>query len=254
MDITTHTPGSFCTAVLRTRDVERAAAFYSALVSWTVEEVPRTPGHRLLQFGGRTVASLHQIAEESDLWVPHVSVESVERTTADALALGATLVDTADIADLARLATLRDPEGALFGLWQPAPHHGAQLTEEVCSLWWIEVLSNDVASAREFYGRLFGWTSVDTSFEPFAAYTVFKRGDVQEGGILPIEAEWDASPTWNSIFAVDDCDATIERATWLGGSTVFVHTVPTAGRIGILRDPGGAGFVIRGPVPGHHSS
>jgi len=249
MDITSHTPGSFCTAVLRTRDVERAASFYNALVGWTIEEVPRTLGHRLLQVGGRTVASLHQIAEGSDLWVPHVSVESIERTTTDALALGATLVDTADISGLARLATLRDPEGALFGLWQPAPHHGAQLTEEVGSLWWIEVLSNNVACAREFYGRLFGWTSVDTSFEPFAAYTVFKRGEVQEGGILPIGHDWGVSPRWNSIFAVDDCNATIERAKPLGGSTQFVHTVPTAGRIGILSDPGGAAFVIRGPVP-----
>ena len=95
MDITTHTPGSFCTAVLRTRDLERAAAFYGALVGWTTQAVSGTPSHRLLQFDGRTVASLHQIAEGSDLWVPHVSVESVERITADAIALGATLVDTA---------------------------------------------------------------------------------------------------------------------------------------------------------------
>src|ERR1700730_151093 len=149
MDITTHMPGSFCTAVLRTRDVERAAAFYSALLGWTTQEVSGTSGHRLLQFRGKTVARLHQIAEGSDLWVPHVSVEGVERTTAVALALGATLMDTADVPGLARLATLRDPEGAQFGLWQPAPHQGAQLTEEVGSLWWIEVLSNDVAGARE---------------------------------------------------------------------------------------------------------
>ena len=111
------------------------------------------------------------------------------------------------------------------------------------------MLSRDVASAREFYGRLFGWTSVATSFEPFAAYTVFKRGDIQEGGILPIGRDWDVSPRWNSIFAVDDCNATIERAKPLGGSTIFVHTVPKAGRIGSLSDTGGAVFVIRGPVP-----
>jgi hypothetical protein len=229
--------------------MERAADFYRALVGWTTQEVSATSGHRLLQSGGRTVASLHQIAEGSDLWVPHVSVESVERTTADALTLGATLVDTANVPGLARLATLRDPEGALFGLWQPAPHQGAQFTEEVGSLWWLEVLSNDVGRARQFYGRLFGWTSVATSFEPFGAYTVFKRGDVQEGGILPIGPDWGVSPRWNSIFAVDDCDATIERAKPLGGSTIFVHTVPTAGRVGSLTDTGGAVFVIRGPVP-----
>jgi predicted enzyme related to lactoylglutathione lyase len=249
MDITTHTPGSFCTAVLHTADLERAAAFYNTLVGWTIRQASDAPGHRLVDFGGRTVASLHQVAEGSDVWVPHVSVESVERTTADALGLGAALVDTADVPGLARLATLRDPEGALFGLWQPNPHQGAQLTEEVGSLWWIELLSNDVAGARELYGRLFGWTCVDTSFEPFAAYTVFKRGDVQEGGILPIGPDWGVSPRWNAIFAVDDCDTTIERAKALGGSPIFVHTVPKAGRIGSLSDPGGAVFVIRGPVP-----
>jgi predicted enzyme related to lactoylglutathione lyase len=249
METTTPTPGSFCIAVLRTRDLERSAAFYSALVGWTADELPGTPDHRLLTFGGKTVASLQQITGVSDGWIPHVSVESIERTTADALTLGATLVDVTDVPGLARLATVRDPEGALFGLWQPAQHQGAQAMEEVGSLWWIEVLSNDVACAREFYGQLFGWASVETSFEPIAAYTVFKRGDVQEGGILPIGPDWEVSPAWNSIFAVADCDAALDRASALGGSVIFVHTVPKHGRIGSLRDPGGAVFVMRGPVP-----
>ena len=47
MDITTHTPGSFCTTVLRTADMKRAAAFYRVLAGWTTQEVPGTPGHRL---------------------------------------------------------------------------------------------------------------------------------------------------------------------------------------------------------------
>ena len=71
----------------------------------------------------------------------------------------------------------------------------------------------------------------------------------QEGGILPIGRDWGVSPRWNAIFAVDDCDVTIKRAKELGGSEIFVHTVPKAGRIGSLSDPGGAVFVIRGPVP-----
>ena len=249
MDSKSHLPGSFCTAVLRTRDPERAVAFYGALVGWTAREVPGTREQRLLQFEGKTVASVQPVADRNDLWVPHISVESAERTTADALSLGATVLDVINVPGLARLATLRDPEGAAFGLWQPAPHEGAQLTDEVGSVWWIEVLTHDPTAAREFYGRLFGWTSVDTSFEPFDTYTVFKRGDVQEGGLLQIGADWELSPRWNPIFAVSDCDATLERAKRLGGSTEFGHTVPTHGRVGSLNDPGGAVFVIRGPVP-----
>jgi predicted enzyme related to lactoylglutathione lyase len=240
--------GSFCTAVLFARDIDRAAGFYAQLVGWTTEEVAGTRSHRLLQSGGRIVASLHQIVQGNDIWVPHVSVSNVQSAVADARRLGATVEDTIEIPGLAKLATLHDPEGALFGMWEPAPHQGAQLTDEAGSLWWIEVLSNDVAGARDFYGRLFGWTSIDTSFEPFATYTVFRRGDVQEAGILPIGRDWDVSPRWNAIFAVSDCDATLERAKPLGGSTMFVHTVPKYGRIGSLSDSGGATFVIRGPV------
>ena len=240
--------GSFCTAVLYARDMDRATAFYAQLVGWTAEGVAGTRSHRLLQSGGRSVASLQHIVQGDDMWVPHVSVSNMQAALTNALTLGATLEDSIDIPDLAKLATLRDPEGALFGLWEPAPHQGAQLTDEVGSLWWIEVLSHDVARARDFYGRLFGWTSVDTSFEPFATYTVLKRGDVQEAGILPIGRDWDVSPRWNAIFAVSDCDAAIERAKLLGGSAMFVHTVPKYGRIGSLSDSGGATFVIRGPV------
>jgi len=164
------------------------------------------------------------------------------------VALGATVVDRADITGFARLATLRDPEGAQFGLWQPSGHQGAEVTEEVGSLWWIEVLTNNVAVARAFYCGLFGWTAVETSFAPFDLYVVFLRGDVQEGGLLPIGEGWELSPRWNSIFSVDDCDAMIDRACSLGGSTGFVHTVPKAGRGGSICDSGGAMFIMRGPA------
>src|SRR5262245_57252534 len=150
-------PGSFCTAVLRTRNLDRAAAFYASLIGWSFEPTASSPSHRLVRFGDKTVASLHMVADGADRWVPCVSVEDIDRTTEDARRLGAALVDAVDISGLARIATLSDPEGAVFGLWQPAPHQGAEMIDEVGSLWWIEVLSNSVAGARQFYRQLFGW-------------------------------------------------------------------------------------------------
>lgn len=137
------------------------------------------------------MASVDESEAESDAWLPHVSVESIDRTAEEGVKLGATVLGTADIPGLARLATIRDPEGAIFGLWQPGPHQGAQVTDETGSLWWIEVLSKDVAGALAFYERLFGWESVEISFAPFNSYFVFKRVGAQEGGILPIGDEWD---------------------------------------------------------------
>jgi len=243
-----HRPGSFCATVLRTRDPQCAAAFYNALGGWTIQPIAGTLQYFLMLFEGRAVACLQDVFEGEDQWVPHVSVADIDHTVTAAIALGGTLVDTSDVAGFARLATLRDQEGAHFGLWQPAPHQGAQMMDEVGSLWWLEVLARDVETARTFYGRLFDWQSYDTVFQPFHSYTVFKRGDIQEGGILKSDPEWNTPPLWNSIFSVDDCDATLEKACRLGGSTIFVHTVPTAGRIGGFIDPGGASLVIRGPI------
>jgi uncharacterized protein len=239
--------GSFCTAVLRTADAPRALAFYTALLGWTAR--PASPDHQFFQIDGQTVASVHAHTGGADRWVPHVSVTDIDAMAASAIALRATVVDQTDVAGVARLATVHDPEGAAFGLWQAASHEGAELVDRVGAIWWIELLSRDVAAARRFYGSLFGWGARETSFEPFDVYTVFTRGDQQEGGVLLIDPEWNVAPHWNAIVAVDDCDATLAAACELGGSAGFVHTVPEHGRIGGLYDARGAGLIVRGPIP-----
>ena len=146
-------PGSFCTSVLKTSDPDRAARFYTALLGWTTK--PATPDHTFLQFDGKTVASIQTIASGHDAWIPHVCVDALEQTTEAAKALGATLLNVTDVPGVARLATLRDREAAVFGLWQPDPHGGAEQTDVVGSIWWIEVLARDPRIARDFYGGLF---------------------------------------------------------------------------------------------------
>jgi predicted enzyme related to lactoylglutathione lyase len=247
MVVASHSPGSVCTSLLRTRDIERATAFYSRLMGWTARETGA--GHRFFASQGRVVASVLQVEGDSDDWVPQVLVTDVERSVADAEKLGATPIDIVNIDGVARTATVRDAEHTLFGLWQPAPHQGAELTDEVGSLWWAEVLSNNVAGARDFYSRLFGWTPLEAAFEPFASYIFLARGDHRESGILPIDPDWGIQARWNSIFAVEDCDAAVSVALRLGACEEFVHTVPSAGRIGVFADAGHAIFVVRGPVP-----
>jgi len=143
-----HTPGSFCTTVLRTCDPQRAAAFYNTLGGWTVEPVAGSRQHFLMLFKGIPVAAIQDVFDGQDEWVPHVSVADIDGAVSRALELGATLVDTSAVTGLARLATLRDVEGARFGMWQPAPNHGAELMEEIGSLWWLELISRETEAAR----------------------------------------------------------------------------------------------------------
>lgn len=238
--------GSFCTSVLRTTDPDRAVAFYGPLLGWTADA--GASRHTLLKYDGKTVASVHHVDVEHDEWVPHILVEDIDSVIADAARLGATLVDRHDVDGLARMATIRDREGAAFGLWQAAPHSGAEVTDTLGSIWWIELMTRDPAVGRDFYDRLFGWKVRETSFEPVGLYRVFERPPAQEGGMNQIRPEWDLPPLWFTFISVDDCDGTMTRACDIGGEGGWVHTVPKHGRIGSIYDPGGACLVLRGPV------
>jgi len=242
-----HRRGSVCASILHTSDVERDLAFYTTLFGWSSADVPADRAVRPLLADGKVVACLRQ-SPSLDEWVPHVSVDDIDGTIDAARTLGATVVERADISGYARLAVLRDTEGARFGLWQPSPAEGMERTDGVGSLWWAEVLSDDPPRAKQFYSSLFGWQARETAFEPFPAYTVFERDGTQEGGVLPIGRDWGVKPHWNSIFEVTDCDATMNRACELGGSAGFVHTVPKHGRVGSLIGPGGAWCWLRGPI------
>jgi len=123
-----HAPGSFCTTVLRTRDPQRASTFYNALGRWTFEPVAGSRQHFVMLFDGTPVAAIQDVFDGQDEWVPHVSVGDIDSAISRALGLGATLVDTSAVTGFARLATLRDTEGARFGMWH-------QLRIRAPSLW-----------------------------------------------------------------------------------------------------------------------
>jgi hypothetical protein len=115
-------------------------------------------------------------------------------------------------------------------------------------MWWVELLTRDVQGAKNFYAALLGWKPVDT-LRYGIRYSVFKLGDEAVAGLLTIAADWGpVSPYWQILFAVDDCDAAVERAKTAGGSLIFgPNDIPNAGRAAIIGDPGGAIFVVMQP-------
>jgi predicted enzyme related to lactoylglutathione lyase len=76
-------------------------------------------------------------------------------------------------------------------------------------------------------------------------YTMFTNdGDRPSGGMLQITPDMGPiPPNWLIYFAVDDCDATVKKATELGGNIIAPPTdIPTIGRFAVLTDPQGAVF------------
>ena len=117
---------------------------------------------------------------------------------------------------------------------------------------WNELLTKDVAAAKEFYSQLLGWETEDMPMEE-GTYTILKVGDEQVGGIMTIPPQAEqmgAPPSWGTYITVDDVDTTAAKAQELGATTLVPPTdVPGVGRFSTIQDPQGAVVSIIKYVP-----
>lgn len=99
--------------------------------------------------------------------------------------------------------------------------------------------TGDLAKAKDFYGRLFGWGLTDLP-TPKGPFTLIKVGEGTGGGMMK-NPEPSTPPHWLAYVGVDDIDAACARAVELGGTVV--HPVTKVGFVGsmcVIQDPTGA--------------
>ncbi|MDQ3588449.1 MAG: VOC family protein, partial [Actinomycetota bacterium] len=138
-----------------------------------------------------------------------------------------------------------DPTGAVYGVWQPGEHKGAEVVGETGSVAWHQCNTRDPDKALEFYGQVFGWESerVDTGG---ADYWQLSSEGASVGGLFRMGDDFpDEVPGhWIVYFAVEDADAATEKARE-NGATVRVEPLDNeAGRFSVLQDPHGAAFAL----------
>jgi predicted enzyme related to lactoylglutathione lyase len=99
---------------------------------------------------------------------------------------------------------------------------------------WHDLLTDDVESARHFYGELFGWKFESPTPGQNSAYTLITLNGSRIGGMIDatkIRADVDLTQ-WVSILSVDDVDAATEFVRTSGG-TVFTEPTDLTDRIGV---------------------
>jgi predicted enzyme related to lactoylglutathione lyase len=118
------------------------------------------------------------------------------------------------------------------------PDHG-----EFC---WNELMTTDTTKAKEFYTKLFGWTSQDLPMKDMT-YTMFNKGEKGIGGLLKIPAQKEGMilPHWMSYIMVNNLDEMLKKAETLGAQVKVPATpVEGMGRFVILADPTGAHIAL----------
>ena len=115
---------------------------------------------------------------------------------------------------------------------------------------WSELMTTDMKAAETFYRNVVGWTA-----EPFAGsptpYTQLKRsGGVGVAGLMDRPQGMNMPPFWAMYIGVPNLDDAVAQIKRLGGSELSeLITVPTVGRLQMLKDPQGAAFYIIQPEP-----
>jgi predicted enzyme related to lactoylglutathione lyase len=255
-EFSSHIPGTFCWPELATTDQQAAVAYYRALFGWDVNEQPIGPDgvYSMFLLRGKEVAAAYSMRPEERQggapphWNLYVAVANVDETVKQAEALGAKVfAPPFDVMDVGRMAILQDPSGAVFEVWQAKKHIGAKILNEPGALCWSELTTRDTKAAESFYTKLFGWTAKHSAPTAGMEYTEFQNHGQSGAGMLPMPAQMPAGvPSyWMPYFQVTDCDASLAKATELGGSVMVPpQDIPKTGRFAILKDPQGAMFAV----------
>lgn len=103
----------------------------------------------------------------------------------------------------------------------------------------VELNTTDVAKAKGFYGKLFGWKLEDVPMENMT-YTMIGVGEGTGGGMMkqPMPG---APSAWIAYVLVDDVVAATKKAMSLGATVLHeVTQVMDMGSFSIIADPTGA--------------
>jgi len=107
---------------------------------------------------------------------------------------------------------------------------------------WHDLMTDDVAAVRRFYGGLFGWEFIDTTHPNGGDYTLITAGGHYIGGIVHLEDPETAEfSRWLGYMSVPDVDGAVMITKAAGGKAVAGPlNLPNIGRAAAIQDPQGA--------------
>jgi predicted enzyme related to lactoylglutathione lyase len=105
---------------------------------------------------------------------------------------------------------------------------------------WTELMTKDVAAARDFYAGLFGWTFKSENMGGME-YHMAHVGEKAVAGMMALQPGQGDQSYWINYVTVDDVDKQLTRTAERGGrKLVDPMEIPNIGRFAVISDPNGA--------------
>lgn len=257
--------GNFIWYELMTPDPAGAAAFYKAVVGWSIQphgmQMPNGSEYRMIgrSDGGNAggVLTLTPGMVEMGMkpaWIGYIHAPDIDAAVARLSAGGGTVHMPVTDMGVGRMAMVSDPWGATFYLMDPTPP--ADQPDAVSDVFadkpqhmrWNQHWSPDATAAAAFYRDLVGWRQDGAMPMPDGRnYLFVHAGDVQIGAVGDMLPEG-RGPRWEFILGVDDIDRAVEAVKANGGTVDGnVNPVPGGDWAASIIDPQGARIGIVGP-------
>lgn len=245
-----HTPGRWVWADLVTSDVARAADFYGKVFGWTFEtyggENDRETYTLVLADGlpiGGMVFDSRAVkdATPSARWIGLVSVNDPKAVAASVSSSGGQVVYApVMLGERGETAVFKDPEGTLFGVVKSRNGDPPDYLGDVGEWAWLDLWSNDVEKAAQFYRSVIGYETVtagDTSSARSGVHLV--SGGYVRAGIMQ-KSDPKTTSVWLPYVRVADAQKTIASARQAGGRVIYEPVPLGSAMVGIVADPTGA--------------
>jgi uncharacterized protein len=221
-------PSRFSRYLLRTTDVEAAAAFYDGV----------------LERRGDGIVLLHESAIARGArphWLGHIGVRELggaEAIAARFVELGAMrLGPPAGVGDF---VVLRDPGGAIVAVTDSAAESSAGVV-------WHQLNTREPSRAAATYSALFGWSFTEKldlgqlgRHQRFA----FGTGESSIGVISDVEGRPEVHTHWLFFFVVPSLDVAVQRVRTHGGIAIGPIELPNGARVAACDDAQGAAFGV----------
>ncbi|MCT9083033.1 VOC family protein [Streptomyces fulvoviolaceus] len=230
----TYAEGVPCWVDAQLPDVEAGKRFYGELFGWTFEEA-----HSGSVWAVKRDEPVAALARKADgrmptVWTVYFATPDIEGLADRVWAAGGQVVTAPmPVGALGTAALVTDPDGAVFGLWEPGTHAGFGMRHEPGSFAWAELYARDTETVNTFYGGLFH----DALFGP-DAHPDFGRAPVSD--VFPAEMP----PHFLVHFGVEDCEAVLGAVNRLGGRVQAPPFETSYGKVAVVTDNQGASFAV----------
>jgi hypothetical protein len=254
-----HTPGRWIWADLVTSDVAAAAGFYAQVFGWTFETYGGEDDRETytlvladgLPIGGMVFDARAMKGDTpSARWIGLVSVADPQAVTSSVTQHGGQVVYApVMLGERGQTAVFRDPEGTLFGVVHSRNGDPPDYFGGVGEWAWLDLWTNDVEKAAQFYRAVLGYETVPAGSASTArsGLHLVSGGFVRAGIMQKLDPK--TTSVWLPYVRVADATRAAATARAAGGRVIYEPAPLGSAVVGIIADPTGAPVGIVG-LPG----